>query len=751
MTIERLINVLRRATHDKLYRQELAGRIRQKSSNGTLTSWIFVSLKRKFLTFYKFFSWSSAQSFVGNTSKAYIQATRFNQEPHPEFYRPRKRHEPQDRLQTTALRFIAFYLPQFHPFDVNNTAWGEGFTEWTNTSKALPQYKGHYQPHLPADLGYYDLRLPDVMRKQINIAQSYGVNGFCFHYYWFDGKKVMDSPLRLFLESTDMAQSFCICWANENWTRRWDGMESEIILQQKYSSENIFQFIIDIIPILKDPRYIQVDGKPLLIIYRPQLIPELQKAIQIWREQAAQAGLPGIWLVCAQVFGLSDPRPIGFDAAVEFPPHKINDIIDESSPPSLWNPDFKGKTWLYADAVAESLTRSAQPYPLYRCAFPSWDNEARRPSCGHSYQEASPPLFGEWLSTCSSYARETQSASNNFVFINAWNEWAEGAHLEPDRHFGFAWLEKIAQQNEKSRLMEASELTYAAPLSSSTSKSIVAIVIHIYYEEIWPEIASALQSISMDFDLIITTTTEKKYAVSNQVLPFFPQAEIYSFDNRGRDIRPFMAVMPLLLKRKYQAVLKLHSKKTVHRSDGHLWRQKQISQLLPSQPELMTMINSLQKYPSLGLIAPEDTVLNIQQYIGSNNEWLEKIIQALGETPQWLQQAQPWFAAGTMFWFKPQSLQSLLHCPAIQQDSFEDEKGQIDGTLAHAIERAFGCASLSSGYHIIDTRLAKDIVSTNLNIQRQATKAWSKQWGWSGRKRKIDTQFANPTRTRASI
>lgn len=741
MTTKRIIRVIWRATLDPLYRREVAGRIRQKIYNGTFYSWLWRGIQRRF--------WPSSPSTIVGvhavTAQDYIQTLRFNHAPHPFYHQPRSRKSPIDSSQDTNPRFIAYYLPQFHPFAVNNNAWGEGFTEWTNTTKAVPQYKGQYQPHLPADLGHYDLRVPDVMRQQIDIAKSYGVHGFCFHYYWFDGQKVMDLPLNQFLAHPDMDQAFCICWANENWTRRWDGMESDVILQQSYSHEKCLEFIHDILPILQDPRYIRVDGKPVLVIYRPLLIPELDKVVQAWRQEVGKAGLSGLWLVCAQTFGLVDPRPLGFDAAVEFPPHKINDRIEDTPTQGLWNPDFQGKTWLYADAVGESLTREVQPYPLYRCAFPSWDNEARRPAAGYSFTHVSPPQFGEWLATCASYVRETSTSADNFVFINAWNEWAEGAHLEPDRHFGYAWLEQVARQADKPSLAQVPQLSYGITVTPSATSARIAVVAHIYYEETWPDIALALQVLQEPFDLIITTTPDKLTLVRSLATSQFAHAEIHPVDNKGRDIRPFVAVLPLLLERQYQAVLKLHSKKSLHRGDGDLWRQTLIAQLLPPGADLLQMINSLHEYPALGLIAPEGNVLNIQRYIGSNQAWVERLVTELGENAQWLQQTKPWFAAGTMFWFKPQAVQSLLHCPSIQQDAFEVEKGQIDGTLAHAIERVLGCATLAHGYHLIDTRLAKGIGSPDAKIRRQAQKDWANEWSCKGRQRTVDSPFARPT------
>jgi len=745
MTIQSILKIILRASYDPLYRRSVWVRIKQKQDNRSFYSWIFNGIKRRIWpnNLQNLLKMKSAKA---ERSHDYIKAIRLNQVPHPEFHQPRTRVAPLNGSQGSTPKFLAYYLPQFHPFEVNNKAWGEGFTEWTNTTKALPQYKGHYQPHLPADLGHYDLRVADVMRQQIDLAKSHGIHGFCFHYYWFEGQKVMDLPLQQFLANEDMDLSFSICWANENWTRRWDGLESEIILRQSYSHEKCLEFIHDILPIFQDPRYIKVDGKPMLVIYRPLLIPDLEKIVFAWREEVVKAGLPGLWLVCAQTFGLIDPRPLGFDAAVEFPPHNIHDRIDESFPEGgFWNPAFKGKTWLYANAVGESMTRDAKPYPLYRCAFPSWDNEARRPAAGNSFAQVSPVQFGEWLATCASFARERQTRSDNFVFINAWNEWAEGAHLEPDRHFGFAWLEQVAHQAQKKCTELIPNLSYGVAALESKTKTKIAVMVHVYYEETWPDIANALAAMKGPFDLLITTTKEKIAHLSAQVKASFPLAEIYEVENKGRDIRPFIALLPLLLHRQYQAVLKLHSKKSLHRIDGDLWRQTLIAQLLPQGAELEHMINSLSEYPSLGLIAPEGNVLNIQRYIGSNQKWVDKLVHELGESSQWLNETKPWFAAGTMFWFKPRAVQSLLHCPSILADAFEVETGQNDGTLAHAIERVLGCATLANGYHLIDTRLAKGIGSPAPALKRQSQKDWINAWSPKARQRTVDSPFARPT------
>lgn len=675
----------------------------------------------------------------------YLQAIRSNFQPVQPYYV--SRHDARVNMADSDIKVIAYYLPQFHPFPVNNAVWGQGFTEWTNVTRALPQYAGHYQPHLPADLGFYDLRLPEVMRSQIDLARTYGIDGFCIYYYWFDGVRVMDEPLNSFLQDSSLNFPFSICWANENWTKKWDGLDSEIVLSQDYSREKCIQFIDDVLALLQDPRYIRVHGKPLLAIYRPSLIPDIKNVVQAWRQRAVQAGLPGLWLVNAQTFGVFEPEPMGFDAAVEFPPHKINARIQEIAPPApLWNSAFQGKVWSYSETVSEAKTREHADYPLYRCVFPSWDNEARRPGNGFSFAGANPPDFGEWLATSASFARETLPPGERFVFVNAWNEWAEGAHLEPDRHFGFAWLDQIASLKNKS--ITQTLLPYAVPDSSGGSQRQsggLAVVAHLYYEETWPDIAEAVQRIEQPVDLIITTSSEKIAKVEAMVRGRFPAAEIIASENRGRDIRPFVSLLPLLIARGYRAVLKIHSKKSAHRVDGDLWRRQLLGALVPSGAGVGRYLDALARYPSLGIVAPDHNVLSVQRYIGSNQAWCNALVSQWGESPDWLLQVSPWFPAGSMFWCKPQAFQALLRCASIVQDGFEPELGQTDGTLAHAVERLFGAAALTSGYHLVEAVLATQLGSEHAAKRQEAEAQWVTHWGRTGRKRIVDTPFARPT------
>lgn len=342
------------------------------------------------------------------------------------------------------MKVIAFYLPQFHPIPENDKWWGKGFTEWTNVTKAQPLFKGHYQPRLPADLGFYDLRLAEVRNEQARLAKEYGLYGFCYYYYWFNGKKLLDLPLRQILETKEPDFPFCICYANENWTRRWDGQDKEILIKQEHSPENDRRFIQDIIPILKDHRYIKVDNKPILLVYRISLFPNPLNTAKIWREEVKKAGIYDLYLCKCKTFDdFDDPAKVGFDAVVEFPPHGLKRIAREYEFENLIKstlPDFKGFVFDYNDVANQFITTQWPEYKLFKSVMLGWDNTPRYVLNARIFKNFSIPSYERWLLNVCKNTIERYSQDERFVFINAWNEWSEGTYLEPDQKFGLEYL-----------------------------------------------------------------------------------------------------------------------------------------------------------------------------------------------------------------------------------------------------------------------------------------------------------------------
>jgi glycosyltransferase involved in cell wall biosynthesis len=339
------------------------------------------------------------------------------------------------------VRLIAFYLPQFHAIPENNEWWGEGFTEWTNVKSAKPQFTGHNQPLQPGELGYYNLDDIGVMKDQTKLAKHYGINGFCFYFYWFAGKRLLEKPILQYLEAPDIEQPFCLCWANENWSRRWDGLHSEILIAQDHSAEDDLAFIEYISKYLNDPRYIRINNKPLLLVYRPSLLPAPQETSQRWRNWCRNNGIGEIYLAYTQSFESLDPKDFGFDAAIEFPPNNSGPpLITESVPER--NHNFTGKIYDWSVFPQRSEHYNKPDYTLFRGVCPSWDNTARLKSNSTIFINNSPAGYEKWLSNAVfDTVKRFNKKNERFVFVNAWNEWAEGACLEPDQKFGKAYLE----------------------------------------------------------------------------------------------------------------------------------------------------------------------------------------------------------------------------------------------------------------------------------------------------------------------
>jgi lipopolysaccharide biosynthesis protein len=347
-------------------------------------------------------------------------------------------------------RMIAFYLPQFHPIKENDEWWGKGFTEWTNTARARPMFPGHYQPHIPADLGFYDLRVPETRIAQATLAKESGIEGFCYYHYWFAGRRLIERPFDEVLRSSEPDFPFCLCWANESWTGIWHGNPSRVLVEQTYPGahdyDSHFNYLLDV---FADNRYIQVDGKPLFIIYKPASIPDSRRVMDHFRDMAHRAGLRGLYIVGISAAPWS-PTEFGCDGMIVHNFWKIAEsdssitrIIKDKACEMLNLP----RIYSYGRATDYLLTHEATEPDVYPSVVHAWDNTPRSGKNGWVLHGSNPDLFRKYLKATIKLVK-TKQMEHRLIFLKSWNEWAEGNHLEPDLRHGKGYLDVIRQEVE---------------------------------------------------------------------------------------------------------------------------------------------------------------------------------------------------------------------------------------------------------------------------------------------------------------
>lgn len=345
---------------------------------------------------------------------------------------------------------IAFYLPQYHPIPENDEWWGAGYTEWRRVVRGRPQFRGHEQPRLPGELGFYDLRVPEVRAAQADLAQSYGIDAFCYYHYWFAGRRLLEAPFQEVLLSGTPSLPFLLCWANEPWTRAWDGSSRDVLIEQTEDPDDAAAFARDIIPALADPRYFRLDGRPVVLVYRAGRLQDPVRTTDTWRAVVTTAGIaePFLCRVESAVDERGDPTLLGFDAAVEFQPdwagiERTGSLASTLSAArrrarSLRTIVNRHRVIDYDNMVSYALGKPEPGYRRFSCVTPGWDNSVRRNRGATIVTRGSPDSYERWVAAA---AHRSRATSNRLLFVNAWNEWGEGCHLEPDARHHRAYLE----------------------------------------------------------------------------------------------------------------------------------------------------------------------------------------------------------------------------------------------------------------------------------------------------------------------
>lgn len=615
------------------------------------------------------------------------------------------------------IKVIAHYFPQFHVIPENEQWWGKGFTDWTNVKKATPLFTDHYQPHVPDDyFGYYNLLDIDIQKKQIELAKQYGIYGFCFYAYWFNGKRLLEKPLDNYLENKHLDLPFCICWANENWSRRWDGRDQDLLIEQKYSEKDDIDFIEHMSKYLKDPRYIRINKKPLVMVYRPNILPNIKKTVDRWRNWCVNNDIGDIYLSYTQSFTDDHPGEYGFDAASEFPPNngsiganieqclKYIDKHNEAVEVNIvdWN-KFLDRTHNYEQ----------KNYTLFRCIMPSWDNAARKKSCAYTLVGSEPTNFQIMAENAFEYTLNHYQGDERIVFVNAWNEWGEGCHLEPDQKYGYSWLQAIKNAHlltrepcKKTISQIKNEYYKSINIRNGILKSDeIAIIYHSFYPEYLSE---TLNRAELCDDLtgcwfIITAPHDKleecKKLLTNKNLNKFRYLFLET-NNKGKDILPFFKIYNTLIDLNIKAFCKIHSKKSSHRQDGDIWRKDLIYSLL--HPSITNkIIQTLSKNNNIGMILNKKYTYSLQSKIFNSYSTYPRI-QRLSKLLGINDIEHQIFPGGSMFWSRIESLIPMYKILQPDNDTYyPEESGQMDNTFAHLCERLFCISAQSIGLDTI--------------------------------------------------
>lgn len=355
------------------------------------------------------------------------------------------------------IKIIAFHLPQYHQIPENDAWWGEGFTEWTNVKKAVPLFAGHQQPKKPLNGFYYDMTDHAARVWQANLAQKYGIYGFCYYHYWFDGKLLLEKPLEALLREKDIGLPFCLCWANEPWTRTWDGKRNQILIEQRYGKEaewlDHFSYLE---PFLRDSRYIRINNKPVIVIYRSSSIKCYDEMIQCWREAGRKRGIGELYIIDENNSFQNHYETDSSDAVLYLEPmytiqygRSVWEKVIQRIRGQIKALRYQNSIHYYKyDELWRNILRRKEKgcKKTYPGAFVSWDNTPRKGKRGVVVEGATPKKFQQYMQRQMEHAKQTES---EYIFLNAWNEWAEGTYLEPDEEHAYQYLEAIADLMQK--------------------------------------------------------------------------------------------------------------------------------------------------------------------------------------------------------------------------------------------------------------------------------------------------------------
>lgn len=554
----------------------------------------------------------------------------------------------------SSVKPLAFFLPQFHAIPENNEWWGEGFTEWTNTKKCEPRFENHYQPRTPhSNIGYYNLDDVNVLKRQAEFAKRHGIYGFCFYHYWFSGKRLLEKPVDMLLAHPEIDINFLLCWANENWTKAWDGQQQSILIKQNYTKSDPEQFIDDLKKYIDDERYIKVNGKPVILIYNCAEIPNVKKVLLKMRKRALENGTGEILIwSCRTHSTTADTLKITdyIDAEVEFPPHntafdflKVNEI-STAQRSNIYNYQKLAKF------VTNSYNKDSKK-PIYRTVMTAWDNSCRRKDNYTVYYGFSIKSFYDWVKAAVQDAIAKLKEEERFIFVNAFNEWAEGTYLEPDEKYGYANINAFScALFDLPLLKPAVSIKTAAPDTVNAPK--IAVQAHITSINSLSFVIDKIKDFPFDFDLFISTDTpQKQQFIKN------------SFAQKCGDIslkidvfESATGLLPAVLQMKdkyknYELLCHIQTPKADNKKRDYLF-----SLSLGSPEQIAGIVNEFNQNLKLGLLFPE--ISENEMFWNNKRATTEQMLLKLNISPATDEKIV--FPADHTFWARTDAIKQIF-------------------------------------------------------------------------------------------
>lgn len=599
------------------------------------------------------------------------------------------------------LRVIAQFFPHFAPDDLVQQFNGPGATDWLHVGKSHPGFVGHYQPHIPGELGYYDSRIDDVLDQQIAMARRHGVDGFLLRYYNLNGQRVLSRSYDQICAGKFAGFQHALCWDTNGLAAVIDPVEKGFAPpQQEFDDQTIANVLADAVAAAQIDGAITVNGNPLFAVSDITRLPDAAAFAAAARQAFRAAGFPDVHLALlspdqdSAAFGHA-PAEFGFDSMIQDPPHGVEAPQSKRGAKSFRSVDIRMED--YRDVVTGAIRAAMTPHLTFPGLCTGWDDTPLRRVSHRVLLDPNPAAFQAWAQTAIDALDMGSIGDDRLLFVTAWNHWSHGAHLEPDHAFGQSWLQALGTARQTA--LAPTTVPFDARRARAPGRGgSLAILIHAYYLDVFQEMLEMMIEEQLTYPLYVTCPEQNADGVAQIAAQAGIPVTIMVCDNHGRDVLPFLTSVQRLQADGHKYLLKLHTKKSPHRTDGHLWRKELFGPFL-NRSNLERVLSVFDTTPSMGMTGPETHILPLSDHLEENRTHLATLAERLGVDYE-MALARDTFVAGTMFFARFSTLVPVLKL-ALTKDEFEDEGGQVDGTLAHALERVFGLSCRLNGRDVV--------------------------------------------------